>query len=327
MKRKILLGLGGLAAAAVLIASGALGFSTMAWDNPRDVDEVGLVASDDPEIIEKGAYLAYGPAHCAYCHTTAEAWPRLDAGERLPMSGGLEFALPFGAVYSENITPDPETGIGSATDGQLARMLRHNVRVDGRVAMPFMEFQNLSDEDVVALISFLRSQEPVRNVVPAARLNLMGKAIMTFLVKPLDGDPPATAPAEEATIVRGEYLVNNVANCVGCHTNRSMTDGSYTGPRLAGGFVMMSETDPTHGFVTPNLTPDPETGRIANWSEDQFLARFRAGAQLEGSAMPWNAYRRMSDTDIRAVYRYLRSLDAVSNATPMGAQPMSALES
>ena len=326
MKRKLLLALGGLVGIVVLGAGGIVGFSAASWDNPRDIDEVGLIASSDPAVIERGRYLAYGPAHCAYCHNTAENWARLDAGEHVPLIGGTEFELPFGTFRAPNLTPDEETGIGRATDGQLARMIRHNIRVDGRVAIPFMEFQNMSDEDVVAVISFLRSQDPVRHEVPPAEVSLLGKILLTFMIKPIDGDPPAASPAEELTLARGDYMANNVANCAGCHSERSMTDGSYTGPKFAGGMVMSLDGDPSRGFVTPNLTPDPATGRIANWTEDQFLARFRAGPQFRESHMPWNAFMRMSDTDIRAIYRYLNSLDPVVNETPAGIVELASLE-
>ena len=318
MKRKILLSVGGVVAVVLFAVSGLVGFSAVSWDNPLDVEEPALRASTDPDVIEQGRYLAYGPAHCAYCHTTADKWPALDAGEQVPLTGGGEFRIPLGVFRAPNLTPDEETGIGRATDGQIARMLRHNVRVDGRVAIPFMEFQDLSDEDVVAVMSFLRSQEPVRNEVPDAELSLMGKVLLTFVIKPVHGDPPATTPAEEVTLARGEYLVSNVANCVGCHTQRSMTDGSYIGPRLAGGFTMALDHDPSRGFITPNLTPDPATGRIAGWSEDQFVARFRAGKRFEESHMPWMAFMRTSDTDLRAMYRYLRTVEPVVNETPAG---------
>lgn len=318
MKRKILLGVGGAAGVLVLLVGGLVGFSAVSWDNPRGMDEVGLVASDDPAVIEQGRYLAYGPAHCAYCHTTSDKHAALDAGENVPLSGGVEFRLPFGVFRSPNITPDEETGIGRATDGQLARMLRHNVRVSGRVAVPFMEFQDLSDEDVVALLSFMRAQEPVRNDVPDVELSMLGKVLMTFMIKPADGDPPASAPAEALTVERGRYVATNVANCMGCHSERSMMDGSYTGERFAGGMIMALDDDPSRGFISPNLTPDPATGRITDWTEDQFLARFRAGPQFEESHMPWRAFMRMSDTDIRAIYRFLRSLEPVVNEAPYG---------
>ena len=318
MKRKLFLALGGLVGIVVLTAGGLVGFSAVSWDNPRDVAEVALAASSDPAVIEQGRYLAYGPAHCAYCHNPMENWGRLDAGEHVPLQGGGRFALPFGTFYAPNLTPDVETGIGRATDAQLARMLRHNVRVNGRVAMPLMEFQDLSDEDVVAVISYLRSQEPVRNEVPDAELNLLGKFLMTFMIKPIDGDPAATAPAEEATVERGRYMAQMVANCMGCHSTRSMRDGSYIKPPFAGGMQMALDNDPTRGFVTPNLTPDPATGRITSWTEDQFVARFRAGPQFPESHMPWNAFRRMSDTDLRGIYRFLRTLEPVVNETPAG---------
>ncbi|HEX6587372.1 MAG TPA: hypothetical protein VF039_00005, partial [Longimicrobiales bacterium] len=316
MKRKVLLALAGLVGIVVLGAGGLVGFSAVSWDNPRDVDEVNLVASRDPAVIDRGRYLAYGPAHCAYCHNTAENWPRLESGEHVPLVGGGTFALPFGTFYAPNLTPDDETGIGRATDQQLARMLRHNIRVSGRVAIPFMEFQDLSDEDVVALISFLRSQEAVRHEVPDADVSLLGKVLLTFMIKPVDGDPPATTPAEEITLERGRYLAMNVANCKGCHSTRSMTDGSYIGAPFSGGMQMSLDGDASRGFVTPNLTPDPATGRITSWTEDQFVARFRAGPQFRESHMPWNAFRRMSDTDLRAIYRFLRTLEPVVNETP-----------
>jgi hypothetical protein len=94
-----------------------------------------------------------------------------------------------------------------------------------------------------------------------------------------------------------------------------MTDGSAIGPRLAGGWVRVPDADPTITLVTPNLTPDPETGRIAKWSEDTFVLRFRAGRTIPASDMPWAFYARMTDDDLRAVYRYLHSLAPVKKDT------------
>lgn len=289
----------------------------MRWDRTFDAPEPALRASLDPEIIERGRYLAFGPAHCAVCHTAPDAWPRIEAGEELPLTGGHGFELPFGTIYTANLTPDRETGIGRWTDGQLARMLRHGVRPDGRAAAPFMEFQNMSDEDLVAVISYLRAQPAVRNEVPEHEYNALGRALMAFVIAPRGpaNAPPATAPPEEATPERGEYMANSIAGCVNCHTQRSMMDGSYTGPRFAGGLPMPFDDDPTMVFVTPNLTPDPATGRIHQWTEEQFVARFRAGRVHPQSHMPWGPYAKMSDTDLRAIYRYLRTLEPVHNET------------
>ncbi|HEY0706159.1 MAG TPA: c-type cytochrome, partial [Polyangia bacterium] len=111
------------------------------------------------------------------------------------------------------------------------------------------------------------------------------------------------------------YLVHSVANCVGCHTITDLRTGAMTGPVLAGGFKMPSETNPAVSFVSPNLTPDPRTGRITNWNEETFVARFRSGKGAEGSPMPWPSFGRISETDLQAIYRYLRSLPPVEHDT------------
>jgi mono/diheme cytochrome c family protein len=292
------------------------------WDRTFDVPEPTIHASSDPAVVERGRYLVFGPAHCSYCHTPPDQWPLLDAGQEVPLIGGYAFEFPFGTVRSANLTPDEETGIGRVSDGQLARMLRHTVRADGRATIPVMEFQNMSEEDLVAVISYLRSRPAVRNEIADHDLNLAGRAIMAMLIRPTGptGTPPARTPAEGPSVERGGYIVNSVANCAGCHSPRSPMDGSYTGPRLSGG-VMDVDGDPAHVFSVPNLTPDPRTGYITGWTEDQFVARFRVGKVREGSHMPWNAFQRMSDDDLRAVYRYLMSLDPVEHDTGAILQP------
>jgi mono/diheme cytochrome c family protein len=298
----------------ILSAGGLAAGAQLLHDRVFDIGEVSLSASSDPELIAYGRYLVYGPAHCAYCHTPAESWPAIDAGETPPMAGGAPFSGPFGTIHSANITPDVETGIGAMSDGAIARMLRHNVKRTGRAAVPFMEYYELSDDDVVAILSYLRSTQPQRNAVPPAELTMIGKAIMAYMIKPrISGAaPPRSSPPADGSIARGEYLANNVANCAGCHTQRSMQDGSYIGPRFAGGMRLPSEADPDVVLVTPNLTPHPEFGVLAQWSEDMFVHRFRAGSVVEGTHMPWGAYRRMSDDDLRAIYRFLQTLDPVA---------------
>jgi mono/diheme cytochrome c family protein len=309
--RRIALGIGGflLLAVTLLVTT-----ATMRWNRTFDAPYPELRASTDPAVIARGEYLARGPAHCVDCHT---------APGKPALTGGYEWDLPFGTVRSPNITPDAETGIGRRTDAELARILRHGVRHDARAAMPFMEFQQMSDEDLVAVISYLRALDPIHNRVPAHELNLMGKAVMAFLIRPIGpvGMPAATAPAEGPTTERGAYLANSVANCAGCHSERNPMDGSYVGARFAGGGTMPMKSDPTRVLVTPNLTPHPETGHIVRWSEDQFVARFRVGKAFEDSHMPWTSYGEMSDHDLRALYRYLMSLEPVENATGPLIQP------
>lgn len=283
------------------------------WDRTFDAPLPDVHASTDSSVIAAGRYLAYGPAHCAYCHNTTETWAALDKGEQPPLSGGLVFELPVGTFRTPNLTPDSATGIGAVSDGQLARMLRFGVRRNGRAAVPFMNYHALSDADLTALVSFLRSQPPVSHRVPPHDLNLLGKAVMAFVIKPIrpTSTPPAESPSAGTTVERGAYLVGAVAECADCHTERSMVDGHFTGPRLAGGTGMPSDVDPGVVVVPPNLTPEPKTGRIASWTEAQFVARFRQGSLIPASPMPWNAFARMTDDDLRAIYRYLRSVTPV----------------
>jgi mono/diheme cytochrome c family protein len=314
MRRLIRFSLWALAVIVAVLAGG-VAYAEASWDRTYPVPTSSLVASTDSAVIAQGRYLAFGPAHCAYCHAKVEQYPRIDAGEVVPLTGGYAFPIPPGTFYTPNLTPDAETGIGRRTDDQLVGMIRHSVRADGRAAVPFMEYNGLSDEDVVALISYLRSQPPVSNAVPEHQLNLMGKAVMAFLIRPPTGLParPVASPPSAATVERGSYLANDVAGCVGCHSPRSMVSGAYTGPRFSGGTPGPSDTDPNVILAPPNLTPDPRTGHITSWSEEAFLARFRAGSLIKATIMPWAAYGRMTDEDVRAIYRYLKSLDPVEH--------------
>jgi mono/diheme cytochrome c family protein len=299
----------------VIIIAGLVVTVLLRWKRTFDVPLPDIHASTDSAVIATGRYLAYGPAHCAYCHTTAETGPALDRGEQPPLSGGYVFPIPPGTFRTPNLTPDRETGIGAVTDGQLARMLRYDERPDGRAAVPFMNYHLLSDADIRALISFLRSQPPVSHRVPAHDVNFMGKVIMAFVMKPIGppSPPPAESPPPGITVARGAYLVTAVAECADCHTQRSMVDGHFTGPRLAGGNPFEVTGQPDMEVVPPNLTPDPKTGRIAAWTEDQFVARFRQGPLIPGTAMPWNAFGRMTDDDLRSIYRYLRTVTPVEH--------------
>jgi mono/diheme cytochrome c family protein len=161
--------------------------------------------------------------------------------------------------------------------------------------------------------------------VPPHDLNFLGKAVMAFAIKPIGpvSTPPAESPPAGTTLERGEYLVTAVAECADCHTQRSMVDGHVTGARLAGGSPFEAEGHPDMLVVPPNLTPDPKTGRIASWSEDQFVARFRQGKLIPGSPMPWNAFARMTDDDLRAIYGYLRTVPPVEHDPGPSLRPKS----
>jgi mono/diheme cytochrome c family protein len=287
------------------------------WNRTFEAPYPNITASKDARVIARGRYIVYGPGHCAGCHTDSSKHKAINEGAMLPLTGGNIFKLPIGTFYTPNLTPDSETGIARRKDAEIARILRHGVRADGRAALPFMEFHNMSDDDLQAVISYLRSQPAVRNAVPRHSFTFIGKAIMAFVIKPVgpQSTPLVKAPAEEPTVERGAYIANNVAGCAACHTKRSPMDGSYLNTRFAGGMTMEIDDDPTRVLVSPNLTPDPKTGRIAAWPEEQFVGRFGAGVGIPGSHMPWKMYQRMRTTDVQAVYRYLRSLRPVENAT------------
>jgi mono/diheme cytochrome c family protein len=259
-----------------------------------------IQASKDPAVIARGRYLALGPGHCTGCHATKEApEPTLD--------GGVAFHLPVGTFYSRNITPDEKTGIGRYTDRELARVLRYGVHPSGRAMLPFMPFANLTDEDLTAIISYLRSRPAIEHAVPDHDFNLLGKFAKAFLLEPTGPDKPIRKHVDIGpTVEYGEYLATTVANCNGCHTKRSLRTGEAIGVAFSGGMTVESHTAPGTKFVTPNLTPH-ETGHITAWSEDVFVARFKNGVETT-SPMPWATFRNMADDDLRALYRYLRSL-------------------
>ena len=307
---KIFVGLIGFIALIILCF---VAFVFLKWDKKYDAPYPELAATQDSTLIARGKYLVYGPAHCAGCHNTAERMLRVDQGEDLTLIGGAEFVFEPGVIRSRNLTPDMETGIGKLTDGEVARVMRNSIGADGRPIFPLMPFQNMSDEDVVAILSYLRSQEPVNHFVKPTEYSFMGKAVLALgLIKPEGpaGTPPKSIKIEPSEVY-GKYLANSVANCVGCHSPRDLMSGEFIGPKFSGGLEF--EEVPGALFVTPNLTPDPETGIIANWSEEAFVERFKAGRVYEHSPMPWGSFARMSEVDLRAIFRYLKALEPVKN--------------
>lgn len=273
-----------------------------------------ITASTDSAVIERGKYLVFGPAHCAFCHVGNEEIPKIKNGEIVPLAGGHEFKLPIGTIVTPNLTPDPETGLTKLSDAQIARALRYGVDHNNNAMIEFMPFQNASDEDLTAIISYLRSMPPVKREIPKKEYNFLGKAVNAFLLKPVGPTViPPRSVKQDSSAAYGQYLVASIANCRGCHTPRDMMTGAYTGPDFSGGFQFESETGNGESFIPPNLTPDKETGHIAEWSEEMFINRFRRGRSYEGSPMPWESFGKMSDSDLKAIYRYLKSIKPIKN--------------
>jgi mono/diheme cytochrome c family protein len=281
-----------------------------------DAPYPAIKASKDSAVIARGKHLVFSAAHCADCHAQVGTEKLVDDGKEVALQGGRPFPLPIGVIYSKNITPDA-TGIGNMSDETIARSLRYGVGSDGRAMLDFMPFHNTSDEDLTAIISYLRTLAPVQNEVLPLQKNLLGRFVTAFMIKP--AGPTGTVEKTvtiDTTIAYGKYLANSVANCRGCHTNRDLMTGAFIGPDYAGGFKMESIIDPKNfSCVSPNLTPDPETGHINGWTQEIFLTRMRAGKHINHSAMPWGPFSRMNDTELKAIYKYLQTLTPVKNKT------------
>lgn len=296
-------------AIAAAIVSGAWLLYPRTWDRPLPDTR----ATTDPAAIERGRYIVYGPGRCADCHTPDEAQPGLRRGDTPLLVGGPGERTYLGNWTAPNLTPDPGTGIGNVSDGQLARMIRHGIDRNGHVALPFMDsFADLTEADLVAVISFLRSQPARPGAAPRADVNWLGRIALTYFIDPYAPTRPVEPTLRaEPTAQYGEYVARTLAGCGACHTSRSLRTGRYLSPPFSGGLAFKSRLDAGRMYVSPNLTPDVATGRISAWTEDAFVARFRSGPLLEDSPMPWGGFRRMTDVDLRALYRYLRSLPPV----------------
>src|SRR5688572_2973503 len=295
------------------------------WNKTYDWPAPSLQVSTDSAVIAHGEYLVLGPAHCSSCHVSSFAdFVLADQGKEVELKGGLMFQMgPLGKMYTRNLTPDKETGIGRYTDEQLFRMMRHGIRPDNVASMPvLMPFWNMADDDMIAVVSYLRSLEPAKNNVPENEWTFMGKAVrsMTSTFKPIeDPSAPAVAPAMAPTIERGKYLAHYVTNCVGCHTQRDLMTYEATGPEFAGGmefepWVALHEylgEDPNMWLRTPNITPDPGGVLVQYKTAEDFIARFRKGRVIAYSPMDWGPFSRMTDEDLTAIWMYLNSLPPV----------------
>jgi mono/diheme cytochrome c family protein len=316
MKKKILIVLGALVALVVgfVVYAAATAESRLSYpDTP--MPEIAI--STDPAVIEQGRYIVHGPGHCIQCHTTDDR-SSPEKAQSTPLRGGLEFAMgPLATFYGRNLTPDPETGIAKYSDAALARVLRTGVMPDGQLSLLMtLAGGNLSEEDIIAVISYLRSIDPVKNEIPAGGWKLFGKILLTYAIpklEPRKDSPAHVPPADEPSIERGHYLADHVALCTHCHSAFDMKTFQVSGPKAGGGLP-----DPSHGedkdkeFVAPNLTSHP-TGITGMMNEDAFVARMRGGRAFKSSIMPWEGYANTSEADMRSIYRYLASLPPVDN--------------
>jgi mono/diheme cytochrome c family protein len=259
-------------------------------------------AAQDKALLERGTYLMNSIVACGNCHVQ-----RGEKGQPLPdrgLSGGMVFdEEPFKA-YAPNITPDPETGIGKWTDGQLARAIREGIRPDGTVIgppMPIGLYRGMSDYDLKAIVTYLRAQPAVKNAVPKSEYRIP---------LPPNYGPPITArvsaPPRSDKVKYGAYLAGPLGHCVECHT--PMVKGRLDMERLgAGGNPFKG---PWGVAVSKNLTPH-ETG-LKGWKDAEIERAIRQGIGRDGSPlkppMAYGWYKNISDRDMAALIAYLRSL-------------------
>ena len=286
------------------------GFALMSWSCSHGQIPLPAPPPGASGDAARGEYIVRNVAACGGCHAASERDP--DG----PLSGGREFHdWRIGTARASNLTPDNETGLGTWSEAEIVRALRNGQRRDGRLLAPVMPYEwlhEMSDDDAFAVARYLKSLPPVRNQVTQS------PSIWFKLGKLFLGPKPAqsvTAPARAATAEYGGYLSQHVGLCAECHTPRG---GVRSTPDMSRLFAGMS--NPPKGFPAnpSNLTPD-STG-IAKWSEDDFLKTIHTGVDPSGNHlhpfMPWKENRRMTDDDLRAINRFLRTLPPIHNDVP-----------
>lgn len=316
MRRKMLVGIGVLVGLLVVAAGAAVAFAKIKGDPTFEVASTGLKASNDPAVIAEGEYLFHGPMHCTACHDESKevAFKRA-AGSKVEPIGGMTWDMgPLGRPVSANLTSDKATGLGAKTDEHIARVLKYGVGEDGKLR-PFMALAvaTVTDREIVALLSYLRTLPPKAHRVEEEHWGVMAELMIALGAIAPKHMPPASyvAVVSEPSAARGEYLANGPALCFACHSPYDFLDGmALKGTKFSGCLAAEEGHDDTSiETCAPNLTPDPKAGRITSWTEDELVMRFKSGAfSSTESPMPWMNFSNMSETDIRSIYRYLRSL-------------------
>jgi mono/diheme cytochrome c family protein len=294
--RRWLIGLAGL-----LVIG--LGFSVLAWRSPIDPIAPPAPASFPPDLVARGEALA-GGGYCATCHTAK-------GGERF--AGGYAMQTPFGVIYSTNITPEPETGIGTWSEAAFARAMREGVARDGShlfPAFPYTHFTKLSDNDVRALYAYLMTRSPVRAAARAnglpfpVNIRALQAGWKLLFFRPERFQPDAAKSAEWN---RGAYLAQGLSHCGACHTPRNFlgaekqNDDAYAGALI-------------DDWIAPPLTdanPAP-----APWTQDELRHYLGIGASvLHGTAagpmaaVVHGGLSALPDADVQAIAAYFADID------------------
>lgn len=270
----------------------------------------------DDDLVERGRYLTTITG-CIGCHTPVDP-ETFQPIAGMEFAGGNPFDLgPLGVVISKNITPDEETGIGSWTDEEIKTAISTGVSPDGLhlfPIMPYTYFNNMAEEDLDAIVAYLRTVEPKENVIP--RQQILPPEQLPQLPRRTD----IVAPDPSDTEARGRYLMSAVLACSDCHTPIDPeTLAPVMDQYLAGGQPYEGPWGTIYGG---NITPHEETG-IASWSDEEIKRVIRTGVRPDGRVavlMPWPEYAAFTDEDLDAVVWYLRNeVPAVENEVPAAA--------
>ena len=272
------------------------------------------------EQIERGRYLVNVVGLCSDCHT-----PRGPDGQPDPdrfLAGGVEF-IP-GMLWTANITPDPATGIGAWSDRQIMWAIRKGLghfedAPQGKPLnpiMPYYVFANLTDEDVQAIVAYLRSGvDPVENEVPERDPSI----VPPFPARPLDYEQlPGSGP--------GKYLTSAAGLCIECHTPRIPSDPPNAAALDPEKYFAGGEEFPIPGFgvvSSLNITPDPLTG-IGEWSDDDIKTALVMGRTPEGRPLcpPMPNFGELTPEDLDAIVAFLREIPAIENEVEACQGPM-----
>jgi mono/diheme cytochrome c family protein len=309
-----------------LVALGALGIAAYVSSNRRDPSAgsaptlAGAPAS--ASLVARGEYLTRA-ADCVACHTVP--------GSGNDFAGGVAFVLPFGTIYSSNITPDLETGIGSWSDDDFVHAVRDGVRKDGKrlyPAFPYTSYTALSRADVLAIKAYLFSQPPVKHPERSNELSFpfnqrwaMGFWNAAFFKNQrFAGD--SSKPAQWNS---GAYLATALGHCGECHTPRNFGFGLKHGSELAG--------EEVQGWKAYNITSDSERG-IGAWTDEQLAAYLKTGhAAGRGSAsgpmaeVVSNSLQYLTANDVGALVSYLHSVPASTGRLDVAADERAPLAS
>ena len=293
------------------IRAGALGWMALFCWAGLLLPSVGESApAPMPDLVSRGKYV-FGAAGGCGCHTEPKG--TLNAG-------GRKYDGPFGTVYSSNITPDQQTGIGAWTDEQIIAAIRLGRRPNGERLIPvhpYTVFNGMAAEDLRALVAYLRTVPPVnrpnkpkRITVPLFESVFLPTWLAAFAPKET---PPASAPT--TGLARGEYLVRAVGHCGECHTPRGVTQATDNSRFLAG------NADGPENSKVPNITSDKDTG--LTWSEEEIadylgtgnkpdgdVAGGLMGEVIEGTSA---GYKDLTKADRLAIARYLKSIPPIRN--------------